>query len=34
VGIEQIRRAADRLAGVAVHTPLLPQLHADDDRPL
>ncbi len=34
VGIEQIRRAADRLAGVAVHTPLLPQLWADDDRPL
>jgi threonine dehydratase len=34
VGIEQIRRAADRLAGVAVRTPLLPQLHAGDDRPL
>jgi threonine dehydratase len=34
VGIEQIRQAADRLAGVAVRTPLLPQLHADENRPL
>ncbi len=34
VGIEQIRRAADKLAGVAVRTPLLPQLWADADRPL
>jgi threonine dehydratase len=34
VGIEQIRYAAARLAGVAVRTPLLPQLWADADRPL
>ena len=34
VGIEQIRQAADDLAGVAVRTPLLPQLWADPDRPL
>jgi len=34
VGIEQIRQAADNLAGVAVRTPLLPQLWADADRPL
>jgi threonine dehydratase len=34
VGIEQIRRAADLLAGVAVRTPLLPQLWADTERPL
>ena len=34
VGIDQIRQAADRLAGVAVRTPLLPQLCADEDRPL
>jgi threonine dehydratase len=34
VGIEQIRRAAETVAGVAVRTPLLPQLWADADRPL
>jgi threonine dehydratase len=34
VGIEQIRQAADNLTGVAVRTPLLPQLWADADRPL
>ena len=34
VGIGQIRQAADNLAGVAVRTPLLPQLWADADRPL
>jgi threonine dehydratase len=34
VGIEQIRRAADNLADVAVRTPLLPQLWADPERPL
>jgi threonine dehydratase len=34
VGIEQIERAVDELAGVAVRTPLLPQLWADPDRPL
>ena len=34
VGIDQIRQAADRLAGVAVRTPLLPQLGADAERPL
>jgi threo-3-hydroxy-L-aspartate ammonia-lyase len=34
VGIEQIWQAADNLAGVAVRTPLLPQLWADADRPL
>jgi threonine dehydratase len=34
VGIEQIRQAAKSLAGVAVRTPLLPQLWADGDRPL
>jgi threonine dehydratase len=34
VGIEAIRQAAHRLAGVAVRTPLLPQLSADEDRPL
>ena len=34
VGIEQIRQAVDDLAGVAVRTPLLPQLWADPDRPL
>jgi threonine dehydratase len=34
VGIEQIRQAAENLAGVAVRTPLLPQLWADDHRPL
>jgi hypothetical protein len=34
VGIEQISQAADNLAGVAVRTPLLPQLSADADRPL
>jgi len=34
VGIEQIRQAASKLAGVAVRTPLLPQPWADADRPL
>jgi threonine dehydratase len=34
VGIEQIRQAAGVLAGVAVRTPLLPQMWADADRPL
>jgi threonine dehydratase len=34
VGIEQIRRAGETLAGVAVRTPLLPQLWADAARPL
>lgn len=34
VGIENVRRAAGTLAGVAVRTPLLPQLWADSDRPL
>lgn len=34
VGVAQIRQAADDLTGVAVHTPLLPQLWADSDRPL
>jgi len=34
VSIEQIRAAADGLAGVAVRTPLLPQVWADPDRPL
>jgi threonine dehydratase len=34
VGIEEIRRAADNLADVAVRTPLLPQLWADAERPL
>ncbi len=34
VGIEQIRRAATNLAGVAVRTPLLPQPWADVGRPL
>lgn len=34
VGIEQIRRAADDVAAVAVRTPLLPQLWAGADRPL
>jgi threonine dehydratase len=34
VGIDEIRQAADDLAGVAVRTPLLPQLWADPDRPL
>jgi threonine dehydratase len=34
VGIEQIRHAAAILAGVAVRTPLLPQLWADADGPL
>jgi threonine dehydratase len=34
VGIDQVRRAADILAGVAVRTPLLPQLWADAERPL
>lgn len=34
VRIDQIRLAADNVAGVAVRTPLLPQLWADPDRPL
>lgn len=34
VGIDRIRAAAETLAGVAVRTPLLPQLWADADRPL
>jgi threonine dehydratase len=34
VGIQQIRRAADNVAGVALHTPLLAQLWADPGRPL
>ena len=34
VGVEQIRWAAADLAGVAVRTPLLPQLWADADRSL
>lgn len=34
VRIEQIEQAVDELAGVAVRTPLLPQLWADPDRPL
>jgi threonine dehydratase len=34
VGIDQVRRAAGIVAGVAVRTPLLPQLWADAERPL
>jgi threonine dehydratase len=34
VGIEQIKQAADNLTGVAVRTPLLPQLWAEPQRPL
>lgn len=34
VSIEQIRAAAEDIAGVAVRTPLLPQVWADPDRPL
>ena len=34
VGIEQIKQAAGDISGVAVRTPLLPQVWADPDRPL
>src|ERR671931_1575061 len=34
VSIERIRHAAATVAGVAVRTPLLPQLWADAERPL
>ena len=34
MSLDRIRRAAENLTGVAVRTPLLPQLWADADRPL
>jgi threonine dehydratase len=34
VTVDDVRAAADRIAGVAVRTPLLPSLWADPDRPL